>query len=406
MRSVACGPTMWTPSVSSVSASAMTLAKPSYSPPMIALAIAWNGTLPILTLRPRSVALRLGQADRGDLRPAVRRARLGGVVHLVDVGVAGDRVRGDEPLVRRRVGEPQAADDVADRVDVRLLRPHPAVDLDDAAVGLDLGRLEADVLDVGGAAGGDEHQLGAELGRLLALRADHQADARPRRRSPTPASKRALVMTVMPRLVKLRSTTLLTSASSSGTICGRYSSSGHLDAEVVVHAGELDADRARPDDDDVLRQRVDLEDVVAGDDALAVGRRGPGSDLTREPVAMMTSVAFRTRSPPRARRAVLAGLADADLARTVEPAAAGDPGHLVLVDEGLEPGPHPLDDRVAPGGHRRVVDRRPRRAGPGRSPWRGGRGRRRPPIRAAPWSGCSRGGGTCRRSCPRRRGRP
>ena len=28
--------------------SAMTLAKPSYSPPMIALAIAWNGTLPTL----------------------------------------------------------------------------------------------------------------------------------------------------------------------------------------------------------------------------------------------------------------------------------------------------------------------------------------------------------------------
>ena len=39
---------MWTPSVSPVVVSAMTLAKPSYSPPMIALAIAWNGTLPTL----------------------------------------------------------------------------------------------------------------------------------------------------------------------------------------------------------------------------------------------------------------------------------------------------------------------------------------------------------------------
>ncbi len=56
MRSVACGPMMWTPSVSSVSASAMTLAKPSYSPPMIALAMAWNGTLPTLTVWPRSLA--------------------------------------------------------------------------------------------------------------------------------------------------------------------------------------------------------------------------------------------------------------------------------------------------------------------------------------------------------------
>ena len=85
------------------------------------------------------------------------------------------------------------------------------------------------------------------------------------------ASKRALVMTVMPRWVKLRSSTLLTSASSSGTIGGRYSSSVTFDPDVVVHAGELDADRAGPDDDDVLGQRVHLEDVVAGDDPLAVG---------------------------------------------------------------------------------------------------------------------------------------
>src|SRR6185369_204644 len=46
IRSVACGPMMWIPRVSSVSLFAMTFAKPSYSPPMIALAIAWNGTLP------------------------------------------------------------------------------------------------------------------------------------------------------------------------------------------------------------------------------------------------------------------------------------------------------------------------------------------------------------------------
>ena len=83
-------------------------------------------------------------------------------------------------------------------------------------------------------------------------------------------SKRAFVMTVMPALVKLRSSAWLTSPSSSGTIAGRYSSSGHLDADVVEHRRELDADRAGADDDDVLRQRVQPEDVVAGDDPLAV----------------------------------------------------------------------------------------------------------------------------------------
>src|SRR5262245_33501161 len=48
IRSVACGPTIWTPSVSWFSGLLMTLAKPSYSPPMSALAMAWNGTLPTL----------------------------------------------------------------------------------------------------------------------------------------------------------------------------------------------------------------------------------------------------------------------------------------------------------------------------------------------------------------------
>ena len=54
MRSVACGPMRWMPTVMSVSLFAMTFAKPSYSPPISALAMAWNGTLPTLTGMPRS----------------------------------------------------------------------------------------------------------------------------------------------------------------------------------------------------------------------------------------------------------------------------------------------------------------------------------------------------------------
>ena len=66
-------------------------------------------------------------------------------------------------------------------------------------------------------------------------------------------SNRASVMTVIPRFVKLRSSTLLTSASSSGTIRGAYSRTVTLDAHVREHAGEFDADGTRADDDDVLR---------------------------------------------------------------------------------------------------------------------------------------------------------
>ena len=176
IRSVACGPMMWTPSVSSVSLFATTFAKPSYSPPMIALAIAWNGTLPILTGQSLLLGLLLGQPDRRDLGAAVRRPRLLDVVDLVDVLLAGDHVGGDDALVARRVREHQPADGVADRVQMRLARPHPAVDLDEALLDLGLRRLEADLLDVRSPAGRDEHHLGPDLLLVLALRPDDDAD--------------------------------------------------------------------------------------------------------------------------------------------------------------------------------------------------------------------------------------
>ena len=244
MRSVACGPMMWTPSVSSVRLSAMTLAKPSYSPPMIAFAMAWNGTLPTLYSVPAALHLLLGQADRGDLGPAVGRARLADVVHLVDVGVAGDRVRRDDPLVRRGVGQPQAADDVADRVDVRLLRPHVAVDLDDPAVGLDLRSSRG------------RCPRCSRRGRWRRASSRRAAPRRPcpraRRRRVTPslsaltaaASKRAFVMTVDAALREAALERLADLAVLERDDLGQVLEHRDLDADVVEHRGELDADRA------------------------------------------------------------------------------------------------------------------------------------------------------------------
>ena len=57
---------------------------------------------------PLLLALLLGKPDRGDLRPAVGRPRLLDVVDLVDIGIAGDRVGGDDPLVSGGVREPSA----------------------------------------------------------------------------------------------------------------------------------------------------------------------------------------------------------------------------------------------------------------------------------------------------------
>ena len=77
-------------------------------------------------------------------------------------------------------------------------------------------------------------------------------------------------MTFMPRRLNERSSSL----EMSGVLERRQSrqvlEQRHLDAGVVVEAGELDADRAAADDDDALGQRVAGRGLVAGDDLLAV----------------------------------------------------------------------------------------------------------------------------------------
>jgi len=83
-------------------------------------------------------------------------------------------------------------------------------------------------------------------------------------------------MTVIPRLVKLRSSSLLTSASSSGTIPGQVLQQRDLDPPTSANILANSTPTApRPDDHDVLRQGVHLEDVVAGDYVLPVWGRGP-----------------------------------------------------------------------------------------------------------------------------------
>ena len=62
-----------------------------------------------------------------------------------------------------------AGDEVADRVDARRRRAQRAVDLDEpVVVELDARLVEAEALDVGAAAGGDDEPVG--LGLLAAVR--------------------------------------------------------------------------------------------------------------------------------------------------------------------------------------------------------------------------------------------
>ena len=71
------------------------------------------------------LAFGLGAADGRDLRPGIGRARHLEVVDVLDL-LARDGMHRGDALVRGHVGQPQAADDVADGVQVRLGRLHVA----------------------------------------------------------------------------------------------------------------------------------------------------------------------------------------------------------------------------------------------------------------------------------------
>src|SRR5439155_22229235 len=99
----------------------------------------------------RLLAQLFGQADRGNLRPAIRRPWLLDIAHRLRVRVPSDRLRGKDALVAGGVGEHQPADGITNGVQMRLSRTHRAqVDLDEPLVELGLRRLEPDILDVRG----------------------------------------------------------------------------------------------------------------------------------------------------------------------------------------------------------------------------------------------------------------
>ena len=202
----------------------MTLTKPSVLAADERLAVGLERELADLDGDAVALAFLLRAADRRDLRPRIGRARHLEVVDGLGL-CAGDRMNRGDALVRGHVREQQAADDVADRVEVRLRGAHPAVDLDEALLDLGARRLEADVVRVRRTAGGHEHLLGAQLLGLLALLADHQADAtlvgRHRGRIEARGGDRPAGCAA----VNERSSSLDTSPSSSGVTRGRYSSS-------------------------------------------------------------------------------------------------------------------------------------------------------------------------------------
>src|SRR5664280_924246 len=121
-------------------------------------------------------ALLLGEADGRDLGVRVGGSRLVVVVDRLWI-LAGDLVDGHDTLVGGHMRQHQPTDRVADGIDVRLRRAHPAVHLDEAALELDLRLLQAQVFGVWRPAGGDEQLIDLELSRRSAFRPNHERDA-------------------------------------------------------------------------------------------------------------------------------------------------------------------------------------------------------------------------------------
>ena len=130
-----------------------------------------KGNLPDLDVVAGLFGLGLGQTDAANLGMAV--GCVGNVLGIDGLALlAGNFGYGDDAFHRADVGQlrrPQH--DVADGVDAGLGGLHPAVGLDEAPVGLDLGSLQAEVLGARLATDRDQDFLGFDL-LLLAIHAE------------------------------------------------------------------------------------------------------------------------------------------------------------------------------------------------------------------------------------------
>ena len=254
--------------------------------------LAENGKVAVLDVVPLLPGLRLGVAERRDLRLAVGRPRDHVEVDLHRLG-AGDRLGGDDAHRLGGVGEHQLAGDVADGVDVRDVGAAAAVDLDRAAVGeLDAGVLEAVALDARGEADGLQHLVGLEhLLVAAAGRADGDlhllAGVLDGLDLGGEQHLHAELLVVLEQLL-----------GDVGVLGGHHPveelDDRHVDAEVLHHVGELDADRAGAGDDDRAGQVLVEDLLLVGHDALAErrardqpGGRAGGDDQVVEGVGRL-----------------------------------------------------------------------------------------------------------------------
>src|SRR5215210_4714254 len=318
------------------------------------------------------LGLRLREPERGHLGPTEGDAR-------DEVPVLGHRVLashvldGDDALVTGLVGEPEPPDYVPRRVHAVLGRPPILVDLDDATVvDLHVGRIEVQVLDDGLPPNRNEQRLRLEriptsfagltrgwifaavaatlaLGLLLLLRTgggNGDLDS-------AVGLLQALGIGLCARENRDAPVLeLLLEGLGDIRVLERHETvedldDGHLGAEVVVHARELDADG--PGAKDYYRLGIALvvgDDIVRGDDLLAVelqagqgvdGGAGGDQDVLRLELLLAVFGLYL----------YLLGLDEA-----ANPVVDGD---LVLLHQALHAAPELGDDLLAALGRLRII---------------------------------------------------
>ena len=323
--------------------------------------------------------------DRRDLGVGVGDPRDAVVVDRRRVE-AGEPLGDHDALAEADVGELQGRDEVADGGDGRDVGLAVRVDLDEAALHLDADLLVAELLRRPGRA-----RRRPAAGRP---RGSCRSPARPSRRSrlcSTPAN-RAPSSKLILRLRKARSSAFDACSSSSGTRWGRASTmvtSAPKDRQTLANSQPM---TPPPSTTTEAGTRVELQRVVAGDDQRAV--------------ELQTGQRLGHRAGGQHDVAALVALpVDLDRGRADQPAHALDVGDLAALHQALQALVEPGDDAVLVLVDGRHVDAL--EASSGRRTARSrGRSRRPRPRAAAPWSGCSRGAGRCRRACPSRPARP
>ena len=239
-----------------------------------------EGKLPDAVLAAALLRMTLAEADGGDFGPGVDDARNAAIVHVHRLPT--DHFGRDDAFLLSLVGEHRPGNAVADREDVRQVRPELGVDQNLAARaereperrGINPGerRLPPDR---------NEHVVAVES-LALALLLDRDEDAVARTPSARDLRARADVEPLLAEDAVCLAHDVVVHA---GKDRRQQLDDRHLRAEPAPHGAELETDHASADDDEMLRHSGNDQRADVREDALLVelekgqlDRDGTGSD--------------------------------------------------------------------------------------------------------------------------------